>query len=68
MSLATAFLVYKGVETAFNLYTTAQQNALTAQNYEQQAAEILRAGKENYQFSRRSSVDTTSCCRERQTG
>ena len=32
MSLATAFLVYKGVETAFNLYTTAQQNALTAQN------------------------------------
>ncbi|MGA1713206.1 MAG: hypothetical protein ACO4CS_18125, partial [bacterium] len=51
MSLATAFLVYKGVETAFNLYTTAQQNALTAQNYEAQAAEILRAGKENYQFS-----------------
>jgi hypothetical protein len=47
----TAFLIYKGVETGFNMYTTAQQNALQAQNYEQQAAEILRAGKENYQFS-----------------
>ena len=47
----TAFLVYKGFETAFNMYTTAQQNALTAQNYEAQAAELLRAGKENYIFS-----------------
>ena len=51
MSLVAAFLAYKGVETAFNLYTTAQQNALTAQNYEAQAAELLRAGKENYLFS-----------------
>lgn len=51
MELATAYLIYKGAETAFNMYTTAQQNALQAQNYEQQAAEILRAGKENYQFS-----------------
>ena len=51
MSLVAAFLAYKGVETAFNLYTTAQQNALQAQNYEQQAAELLRAGKENYLFS-----------------
>jgi len=47
----TAFLVYKGFETAFNMYTTAQQNALQAQNYEQQAAELLKAGKENYLFS-----------------
>jgi hypothetical protein len=51
MSLVAAFLAYKGVETAFNLYTTAQQNALQAQNYEQQAAELLKAGKENYLFS-----------------
>ena len=51
MDPVTAFLIYKGVETGFNMYTTAQQNALQAQNYEQQAAEILRAGKENYQFS-----------------
>ena len=51
MSLVAAFLAYKGVETAFNLYTTAQQNALTAQNYEAQAAELLKAGKENYLFS-----------------
>jgi len=47
----TAFLIYKGVETGFNLYTNAQQNALTAQNYEAQAAELIRAGKENYIFS-----------------
>lgn len=47
----TAFLVYKGFETAFNMYTTAQQNALQAQNYEAQAAELLKAGKENYLFS-----------------
>ena len=51
MDAVTAFLIYKGVETGFNLYTNAQQNALTAQNYEAQAAEILRAGKENYIFS-----------------
>ena len=51
MEPLTAFLIYKGVETGFNLYTTAQQNALTAQNYEAQAAELLRAGKENYLFS-----------------
>ena len=51
MEPLTAFLIYKGVETGFNLYTTAQQNALQAQNYEQQAAELLKAGKENYLFS-----------------
>ena len=51
MGALTAFLIYKGAETAFNLYTTAQQNALTAQNYEAQAAELLKAGKENYLFS-----------------
>jgi hypothetical protein len=50
MDPVTAFLIYKGVETGFNLYTTAQQNALTAQNYEQQAAELIRAGEENYIF------------------
>jgi len=51
MEPLTAFLIYKGVETGFNLYTNAQQNALTAQNYEAQAAELIRAGKENYIFS-----------------
>jgi hypothetical protein len=49
--LNAAFLIYKGAETAFNMYTTAQQNALQAQNYEQQAAELIRAGEENYIFS-----------------
>ena len=51
MEPLTAFLIYKGVETGFNLYTTAQQNAIQAQNYEAQAAELIRAGKENYIFS-----------------
>ncbi len=51
MEPLTAFLIYKGVETGFNLYTQAQQNALTAQNYEAQAAELIRAGEENYIFS-----------------
>jgi hypothetical protein len=51
MEPLTAFLIYKGVETGFNLYTQAQQNAIQAQNYEAQAAELIRAGKENYIFS-----------------
>ena len=51
MEALTAFLIYKGVETGFNLYTQAQQNAIQAQNYEAQAAELIRAGKENYIFS-----------------
>ena len=51
MEPLTAFLIYKGVETGFNLYTQSQQNAIQAQNYEAQAAELIRAGEENYIFS-----------------
>lgn len=44
----TMYLIFQGTKTLFDLNTQAQSNAITAQQYEAQAQELMLSGRENY--------------------